>query len=350
MEPIFSCRFEASPGIAVLDGVAADWQEIIVRGNVLASATNAHILLRPTIDSGVTWIASGFKTHIIQESQPNNFVASGNSSWAGMVSGGSATPDRCIDFEYRLFQPNDGGAEKHFYSSAIATNYAANLYSNDIRGNFACQIINGLKLLPNTGTISGWVEVLGVRGHDIYPEPEDIFRFACVGASLTYGGKWIEPVRQGLASAWPGKTVIGRNLAQPNYGSRRALENIGNIIASKADAVIIEFAAADAHTGNSTSLSECCSLTGQIIAAIEAGLPDADIYLMTMNPVIATTNFPNLASYYQKYRDMAVGGIGLIDVNAAWGTPTSAQMPDGVHPTPAAHAAITVPTIVDALT
>jgi hypothetical protein len=102
-----------------------------------------------------------------------------------------------------------------------------------------------------------------------------------------------------------------------------------------------------------------------MIDRILAGDPDREIILMTMNPAWdppgqfpAGSARPNLAQYYQGYRDVAAErDLLLIDHNLNWlqlrdhhPTLFEQYIRDGVHPTPEALMQIVTPEIIRALT
>jgi len=101
-----------------------------------------------------------------------------------------------------------------------------------------------------------------------------------------------------------------------------------------------------------------------MIDGILAGHADREIILMTMNPAwdppgqfAAGSARPNLAAYYQGYRDVAAQrGLLLIDHYANWLQLRSTSeslfeqyIPGGVHPTEEAQLQVITPAILAAL-
>jgi len=109
------------------------------------------------------------------------------------------------------------------------------------------------------------------------------------------------------------------------------------------------------------SLSNLNAMIDQILAANRK----TEIILQTMNSVIDipehpyenASNRPDLAAYYQGYRDLAKKrGLLLIDNFANWealriSDPARyrSYLPDGLHPTAPGSLAITFPAVVNAL-
>lgn len=128
-----------------------------------------------------------------------------------------------------------------------------------------------------------------------------------------------------------------------NYASRCAL--------LMPRAVVIEYGMNDAPPGMGITVPMFESAITGIIGTIKGVAPETDIFLMTMNPVVSPpgsdVNAAALPAYYQALRDLSVSeNVGLIDVEPLWGSPTTAEIPDGVHPTVAAANAVLVPALI----
>ncbi len=116
--------------------------------------------------------------------------------------------------------------------------------------------------------------------------------------------------------------------------------------------VLIEFAINDAYRPNGISLAESHANIEQMIDRIRARYPNARIILMTMNPVWNgfEAERPDLAGYYSQYATLAHDGkVVFLDNFSDWLTifrqdpeRFAAMVPDGVHPTLAAHRLVTV--------
>jgi lysophospholipase L1-like esterase len=143
------------------------------------------------------------------------------------------------------------------------------------------------------------------------------------------------------------------NLGRGGEDTAAGLKRIGEVLAARPDIVLAEFATNDAYAPYKVSLRSAAQRTKQLVRAIRHGLPLADIYLMTMNPVIgsvAIAEHPRLPEYFAGYRKLQRQlGLKLIDIEPIWGTPPPASIPDGTHPTLEAHLGVTVPAILTRL-
>lgn len=175
------------------------------------------------------------------------------------------------------------------------------------------------------------------------------------GTSLTAGGAWVGGLESWLAGKYPGKvTVINSGMS-----GKDSIEGIAKlktkVLDLKPDVVFIEFAMNDA--GNRPDGSVKLPVEGDrsaranliaMIDAIQAQNPDVEIILQTMNCIwdspfgsgISATIRPDLAAYYQMYRDVAASRrLMLIDHHPNWLAlqkehPITFQLyvNDGVHP------------------
>ena len=176
-------------------------------------------------------------------------------------------------------------------------------------------------------------------------------RVVTYGTSLTATGRWQRALQDELRRCW-GPNVAVINKASNAKGSTWGLANVSTVVEAQPDIAIVEFAMNDARLTGGSSLDESRDQTKEIVAAIKSANPAAAVFLMTTPAVrgkrIATR--PHLNDYYQMYRDLAASGVaGLIDSQPAWSGLPDSDIPDGVHPTPDAHRAVTVPAIVHAL-
>ena len=196
------------------------------------------------------------------------------------------------------------------------------------------------------------------------------------GTSLTQNGAWAS-VTAGSGGLYDWlRGLYGSRFTMVNSGMAGKASNSGvanlssKVLAQNPDTVIIEFAMNDASTGYPAgdidagiSVSQSKANLNTMIDRIVMALPDAEIILMTMNPAIdippkqAGTLRPNLADYYQGYRDVASArGLLLIDHYVNWdffldidAERFSADVPDGLHPGTLASLAVTLPAIQKAL-
>lgn len=180
-----------------------------------------------------------------------------------------------------------------------------------------------------------------------------LFDIACIGTSLTYQGVggWQENLRNRLRLLTP------RPVRTYDFGKSAATTvnapSISTPARMRPQVALIEYAMNDAITANSISVATFQTNLGNMVDAYQDEMPGSSIFLMTMNPTIdaAAAATPNLSLYYQAVRDVATAkSVGLIDNYPEWGTPTSGDIPDGVHPTPEIAAEVLVPNIIEALT
>jgi lysophospholipase L1-like esterase len=191
------------------------------------------------------------------------------------------------------------------------------------------------------------------------------------GTSLTRPAEWPDQLNSWFTAEFPGQvTVVNRGIpsmssqnANPFFDALGRLDTL--VLSQNPDTVFLEFAVNDALVGNNISLEQSRDNLNTMIDRILAGSPDREIILMTMNPAwdppggfAAATARPNLAQYYQGYRDVAAQrGLLLIDHYRNWAALRDTNevlfdeyIPDGVHPTPEALIEIVTPEIIRALT
>lgn len=183
------------------------------------------------------------------------------------------------------------------------------------------------------------------------------FTVACLGTSLSIGATRDHSyMREVVASLQAGKqsTVSDFNFSMDGGGSGTGgLPNYPLAAGLRPDAVLIEYSMNDCVAVSGT-LADAQARTTTIINGIKAISPSTSIFLMTMNTLLGNsapvTARSTLASHYAMYRTLAGSlNVGLIDLAPGWAGATTADLPDGLHPTIAAHRARTVPGIVAAL-
>lgn len=155
----------------------------------------------------------------------------------------------------------------------------------------------------------------------------------------------------------------GRRLLRPSFSRRRASRvDLGSLDCRY---VVVRrfgrgfYSMNDSSTTHSITRAHAISGATTVVNAFQAiGVPNSHIFLMTMNPVIASGSADaatrtSVPDYYQDYRDLATTlGIGLIDNYPAWtasGLVNTTNIPDGIHPTLEAFEAVTVPTMAGVL-
>jgi lysophospholipase L1-like esterase len=146
-----------------------------------------------------------------------------------------------------------------------------------------------------------------------------------------------------------------------NFGENGADSAIGLSFLSRAlivrpEICVLEYNMNDAYAVRGISVGQAQTNHANMISQLRANDPNIKICLMIMNPpvsggTIPVSDRPNWATYAQMYRDMCVAdpSLTLIDLAPAWTGATSAEVPDGVHPTKAAVSARSVPTMISSL-
>jgi lysophospholipase L1-like esterase len=139
------------------------------------------------------------------------------------------------------------------------------------------------------------------------------------------------------------------DLGEAARASNWGLTNISQVVATRPQVAVIEFAINDAYTSFNISLAQSRTNTEGMINAIRSGSPGTRIFIMTMNPVL-TSDRPNLADYYAQYRQISVdNGVGLVDNYPDWGTATVGEIPDNVHPNIEGLRRVLIPNVVKTL-
>jgi lysophospholipase L1-like esterase len=153
-----------------------------------------------------------------------------------------------------------------------------------------------------------------------------------LGTSLTAGtGRWPDVMKEDwLDKDFPGLVTLhnlGVGASASNHPrGNSGLDKVKQAVALKPDVVFIEFATNDAYLPYKITQADSKRNLNAIIDAILAGNPKAEIILQTMNSVKDqpgsgphATNRPQLAAYFQGYRDVAQErGVVLIDNYPHW--------------------------------
>jgi len=184
------------------------------------------------------------------------------------------------------------------------------------------------------------------------------------GTSLTAGGpdSWLTSFKAGLTKAYPGLvTVI--NSGGGGKTSKWGVANVQmKVIDKKPDVVFIEFATNDSCARFKMSQEESRANLETIVDRIKTALPQCEIVLQIMNPVIDRPEGhagwrPFLTRYQQMYRDLAQErGFKLIDHTPAWQAvldkgPDAYHVfvPDGLHPNNLGYKTLVTPHILKAI-
>lgn len=176
-------------------------------------------------------------------------------------------------------------------------------------------------------------------------------KIATLGTSLTENGGWQGTVQDGLASC-AGQPVEVLNFGKGGAGSEWGIEVLPKIIASKPQAVVIEFAINDADRSHGAPLGVSISRINQVLDGISEGLPNAKSYLMITNWPwgYQAGRRPLLYKYFNSYRTIAAERkVGLIDTEKSWLSVTFRDIGDGLHPSKATMKSVLAPRIIESL-
>ena len=174
------------------------------------------------------------------------------------------------------------------------------------------------------------------------------------GTSLTAGGAWVGQLSSGLNAQYPGQ-ITWVNSGMSGRASNSGVANLSErVLAHNPDVVFLEFAINDSFTAYATTdidynITPRKSIDNleAMIDAIRAARPDCEIILQTMNPAWNAPNGnqsgsirPNIATYYQGYRDVAADrGLTIVDNYTVWNVLRANEqsrfesyIADGTHP------------------
>lgn len=182
---------------------------------------------------------------------------------------------------------------------------------------------------------------------------------AALGTSLTDASysSWFGQMGDWLNSRYPGKVTLDNEGIGGSNSFSGLSPQLPNALSRNPDAIFIEFAINDAWTpyGISPEVSKANlqTMIDDIRAWSADGHKSVDIIIQTMNNDPSSGNRPDLAGYYQGYRDVAAAnGLLLIDnyrnwidlYNSAPGT-WHDYVPDGIHPNELGSQNVIVPEI-----
>ena len=180
--------------------------------------------------------------------------------------------------------------------------------------------------------------------------PQAPFRIVALGTSLTRNAAWPDELSRRL-SACAGRPVSVVRVARAGASSDWGRGQAAAVAALEPDLVLVEFAVNDADIRGGQTLKTSLANHLSLITALAARAPGAGVMLMTMNTATGLRGLlrPWLAAHHAQYRSLAAAeGLGLVDLAPLWaaalaGEEGRALMPDGLHPTDAAVAAVALP-------
>lgn len=183
------------------------------------------------------------------------------------------------------------------------------------------------------------------------------------GTSLSQSGAWVPQLSDALQARFPGLVTL-TNTAEGGQSSEWGRAHVDSrVIAHRPDVVFIEFAINDAVARFNLSPDRVRENLDFILDRITTALPDCEIILQVMNPVVGKpagdfSHRRNLPAYEQIYRDAAKRrGLLLIDHSPAWTNLLRTEgeqgfrryVPDGVHPNAEAYARFVTPVLLNHL-
>ena len=172
------------------------------------------------------------------------------------------------------------------------------------------------------------------------PLPSGALRLTVFGTSLSAPPQtWPEALAARLSDCRGAPVALSR-VTGPGMGSAWALTQVERVIETDPDLVLIEFAINDADLLDGVSLATARAQHESLLKALQAGLPEAALVLMTMSPAQGPRGWvrPRLNAHYAQYRALADAfGIGLVDLYPRWLARPEHERglgQDGLHPEP----------------
>jgi lysophospholipase L1-like esterase len=226
----------------------------------------------------------------------------------------------------------------------------------------AC-LLPAMRLLLATGLFS---TALTVRGDNLprLNNGENL-TIAAVGTSLTASAwsTWFGRVGDWLNEKYPGKVTLVNEAIGGSISQSGIDVQVPNALAHNPDAIFIEIAFNDASTQVGISQQASRDNLQTMINSIHAWATEhhktVDIIVQTMNNTVPENYRPDLAAYYQGYRDVAAANhLLLIDHYPTWlnlynsqadHATWSSYVPDTGHPNDLGAQKIIVPEIQQAL-
>lgn len=181
-----------------------------------------------------------------------------------------------------------------------------------------------------------------------------MFTWGLLGTSLSHGAtrdnSYARDVSAKLTSVKSSDVLCFNMSVDGGSSSTGGIPNYPSLSSLKPNAIILEYQMNDCVG----SLDDSRIRHIEIISGIRSISPNSKIFLMIMNHVFGSSSpvqsRSNLDVFYQMYRDLSKSqSVGLIDNSSFWVGATTTDIPDGMHPTIAAHRARTVPHVVSAL-
>jgi lysophospholipase L1-like esterase len=178
----------------------------------------------------------------------------------------------------------------------------------------------------------------------------DPLSLVVLGTSLSARNPWPEGLRARLEACRGGPVVL-TVVAAPGENSDWGRKQMAAVLAAAPDLVLVEFTINDADLRDGVPLGRSRENHAAILADLAAARPGAVPVLVVLSPAIGLRGA--LRPFYDRYRALyaqlaEAAGAGLVDLDPVWQAALRAGdrraiLPDGIHPTAAATARITLP-------
>lgn len=167
---------------------------------------------------------------------------------------------------------------------------------------------------------------------------------SAIGTSETALSPWLGVLGDWLNGKYPGKVTLDNEAISGSESSSGINTQLPAALTHNPDAIFIEFAINDAAVGYAesvqTSKDHLQTMIDTINAYAASNKKSVDIVIQTTNNDPYSGYRPNLASYYQGYREVAAAnGLLLVDHYPTWvnlynSDPTTWNnyVSDGIHP------------------
>lgn len=171
-----------------------------------------------------------------------------------------------------------------------------------------------------------------------------VLSVAAFGSSLTKRALWTEDLRERLRFCLRMDVII-EVVARAGAGSGDGLTLIETYRPETLDLALVEYAMNDADIIDGTTLKESVANHERMIARLREAHPRIAIVLVATNPVrgLQKLKRPRLMAYYDAIAAIAAkDDVSFLDGTGRWHRrgPTTAAIPDGVHPDPEIEAAL----------
>lgn len=212
-------------------------------------------------------------------------------------------------------------------------------------------------LIAVLGTLVTFAWAIHPKGADdshtaVRPSPEGPFidgpelRVSVLGTSLS-AALPVTSLEQSISACTQLDTTVSI-IAAAGQTSLWGAQQLERVIATRPDVIFIEFTINDADLRRRVSLQDSNRAHRDILKTLHSALPDVRIVLLRLNRAhgLRAALRPRQARYEAQLPQLAQQTrAGYLDLRGPWSNATSAQIPDGVHPTPSAIDEITLPAL-----